>query len=136
MKMTFLMLFLLNVLNGFSQEPDRVKIMHPEIILKAYLKTFNDKEIKKAKMSTYILQVRIMGNGKVCESKIMNLDSSSLVYKNRAKMLKIIEDGLSVEFYSNSFREWIKKQNKKYCISMLIKNASIFDYENEPYECN
>lgn len=135
MRIVFLFFSLLWVVFLKAQEPDRVKILHPEAVQDAYVGTFYKDEIKQAASYTFTLQVRIKANGRICDAEIINPDSTTLVFQKKEMFLGIIEKKMRIGFYSQSFKNWIKRSKQSYCISMLISKASIFDYENQPYKC-
>ncbi len=134
-RIVFLFFTLFCVVFSKAQEPDRVKILHPEAVQHAYAETFYKDEIKEAASYIFTLQVRIKANGRICDARIINPDSTSLVFQKKKLFLQIIEKEMRIEFYSQSFKNWIKKSKQPYCISMLISKAAIFDYENHPFKC-
>jgi hypothetical protein len=135
MKTLFITFFLFYGLLLKAQEPDRVKILHPEAVQNAYAKTFYQDEVKEAAKTVFTLQVSIKADGRVCDAKIINPDSTSLIFQKRKVFLQTIEKKMRIEYYSKSFQERIRQSKEPYCISMLISKAAIFDYENEPFKC-
>jgi hypothetical protein len=120
-----------------AQEPDRVKIMHADEVMKeVFAKTFNKEEMKKALTCSFLLEAKIKGNGQICDARIVRPDSNSIVFQKREKLLRIIKQKINIEYYSKSFQNWISQNRDTYCISALISKGVIFDYENEPFKCS
>ncbi len=135
MRIIFLFFLLFAAVLLKAQEPDRVKILHTEAVQEAYVETFHKNEIKQAASYTFTLQVTIKANGRICDAQIINPDSTSLVFQKKEMFLQIIEKRMRIGFYSQSFKNWIKRSKQSYCISLLISKGSIFDYENQPFKC-
>jgi hypothetical protein len=118
-----------------AQEPDKVGLLNRDMIKIAFDSTFKGQELKRALECSFVLQAHIRWDGQLYASNIVRPDSSSVVYKRRNILLREIENRIRVEFYSDDYREKIKRSEGVYCIAMIISKGLIIDYENVPYKC-
>jgi hypothetical protein len=115
----------------YSQEPPRVTILNPGELKFVFISTINTLDTSELS-KTFTISSRVLSNGKLKDSKISHIDTSSVIYQSRKQFLINYERQIRLAI-PIELRKRISLNKKKYYISVLISKCAIYDYDNELY---